>query len=103
MNERAHRSFVRVVIQGSLLACVLAFEGTAMVSLGSHSVASQSSYQSADPSPAYMLECPVSQTLKKGTAGADIGRDCSAKARLHTVSSRTPGAGLIEQVHRGDP
>ena len=102
MNEEAHRSVGRLVVQAALLAFVLAFEWSAMVSLGSHSVASESSYPTVDPYPAYILECPVPQPLKKGSAQAGIGKDCSAKVRPHTMSSRKPGAGLPEQAHRGD-
>jgi hypothetical protein len=107
LKEQRDHIVSRLLVQGSLLALVLMFGWWGIVLLGSHTLALELETNSptAGRYPTYVVECPVPETLKKGSAQADVGKkgkDCSAKAWPHTTTSRQPGAGPAEQAHRVD-
>jgi hypothetical protein len=48
--------------------------------------------------PIYVAECPLTDTLEKGSAGGL----CSREGASHPISSRQPGGGLASEHAHGD-
>jgi hypothetical protein len=102
--EKRHRIVVRLLLEGLVLALVLAFGLWGIVIFGSQTEASETHSRMAQTAARYVVVCPTPDTSEKGAAPATAGdgADCAPKVRLHTSTSRQPGAGAAEQAHRGD-
>jgi hypothetical protein len=79
---------------------VMALGWWGMMTLGSHSLASESDSVAQMGDPIYVAGCPVVDTLQKSSAGVGVGKGCSKEGSSHPITSRQPGGGLAE-VGRG--
>ena len=92
------------MIEGLVLALVLAFWLWGMLTLGGRTVTSETHSPMVQTAPTDIVVCATPDTSEKGAAppAAGEGADCPPKVRPHTTTSRQPGAGLAGQEHRRD-
>jgi hypothetical protein len=95
---------VRLVLEGLVLALVLAFWLWGTLTLGSRTVASETHSPMVQTDLTDVVVCPAPDTSEKAATPTAAGEDadCPPKVRPHTTTSRQPGAGLARQEHRGD-
>jgi hypothetical protein len=108
VSEPSHRVVLRLSLEGSVLALVLAMLLWGIIIFGSKSVATERYSLAAGIAPASLVVCSAPQASEKGAAtgdestGADYYNRCSAKKWPHTTTSRHPGVVAAERAHRGD-
>jgi hypothetical protein len=83
-HERQRKRIVlSLLAQGAVAVLLMAFGWWGLRTLGSESLP-------ATREPIYVAECPLTDTLEKGSAGGV----CSKEGAYHPITSRQPGAGL---------
>jgi hypothetical protein len=108
-SQQRHRIVVRLLLEGLVLALVLAFMLWAIVTLGKQSVAAETHSPVAGSAPtSYAVECSVLETSRKGAApptAAVEGAHCPAKAGLTQPLRASRGLELpsrgIEEIVSG--
>ena len=95
---RPKRIVLSLSAQGSILVLFLAFGWWGIMTLGSHSLASQTDSLGAMGEPVYVAGCPVAaSTPETSSAGGGVGKKndggWSEEGLYHSVTSRRPGAG----------
>ncbi len=103
VSQQRRRIVVRLLLEGLVLALVLAVVLWAILTLGRQSVAVETHSTASGTIPTYAVECSALEASHKGaappTAGVE-GADCpAAKAWSRATTSRRPGAGVAEQGH----
>ena len=89
LKERRVNIVVRLLAEGLVVVVLMALGWWGMMTLGSHSL-------QAMRYPIYVAGCPgADTTLEKGSAGGG----CSNEGAAHPITSRQPGAGLVEHAH----
>jgi hypothetical protein len=89
---------VRLLAEGGVVL-VMALGWWGMITLSSHSLASESDSLAEMVDLIYVAGCPVADTLEKSTAGVGAGKGCSKEGSSHPISSRQPGVGLGGPAH----
>jgi hypothetical protein len=76
LKERRLHTVVRLLAEGGVVL-VMALGWWGMMTIGSHSLASESDSLAEMVDPIYVAGCPVADTLEKSTAGVGAGKGCS--------------------------
>jgi hypothetical protein len=106
VKEQADHISLRLLIEGSVLVLVLGAWLWGLSTLGAHTMVTQQPPTSAGGNlPGYVASCSGVQSPEEGvrSVGSGDGSGCLLQeVRSGMSTSRQPGAGLTEQVHRGD-
>ena len=107
VKERAHHhGGLRLLMEGSVLGLVVGAWLWGILTLGAHhAMAAQTPSSDVEHLSGYVVvACPGAQSPQGGvgSVGGGDGSECLQKVRSHMSTTRQPGAGLTDQVHRGD-
>ena len=92
LKARRLHTVVRLLAEGLGVGLVMALGWWGMMTLGSHSLASESDSLAEMGDPIYVAVCPVAETLEKSSAGGGVGKAVLRRARL----TRSPRASREE-------
>jgi hypothetical protein len=96
LKERRLHTVVRLLAEGLVVVLVIALGWWGIMTLGSHSLASESDSLAERGDPIYIAGCRVDDTLKKSSAGGGVGKGCTKEGSSHPITSRQPGGRLAE-------
>ena len=108
MKEQADHISLRLLIEGSVLGLVLGAWLWGVLTLGANHamVAQQPPPSEGKNLPGYVVTCSGAHSPQEGvrSVGSGDGSGCLLQeVRSGMSTTRLPGAGLTEHVHRGDP
>ena len=101
-NQQRLHIVLRLLVQGSVVVAVMSLGGWGMVTLGSHTLSSQSDSLKAERDPIYVAGCQVPDPLlEKDSARGGVGEDrgCTEEGFSHPITSRRSGGGLDRHAH----
>jgi hypothetical protein len=101
-KERRLHTVVGLLAEVLVLVLVMASWWWGIMTLASHSLASESGPLAEMGEPIYVAGCPVADTLKKSSAGGGVGKGCSKEGSSHPISSRQQGGGPAEHGRGGE-
>jgi hypothetical protein len=101
LKERRLHTVVGLLAEGLGVVLVMALGWWGMMTLGSHSLASESDSLTAERDPIYVGGCRVPAPLQKSPArgGVGEGRGCTEEGSSHPITPRQPGVGLGGRGH----